>query len=61
MLKKRDTATERVILLIADTRANRAVLRALGTPLMAEALDSRPILAGLASGQDPAGSAVILL
>ncbi|TMF34210.1 MAG: helix-turn-helix transcriptional regulator [Chloroflexi bacterium] len=61
MLKRRDTGTDRVILLIADTRANRAVLRALGSPLLADAIDGRSILDALAAGRDTGGSGVILL
>ena len=60
-LKRRDTGTERVILLIADTRANRTVLRSLGGPLVAESLPGRGILAALRAGRDPGGSGVILL
>lgn len=60
-LKRRDTGTDRVILLIADTRANRAVLRSLGGPLVDGALPGSVILAALRAGRDPGGSGVILL
>lgn len=60
-LKRRDTGTDRVILLIADTRANRAVIGLVGSPLVTDALDGRVILAALAAGRDPGGSGVVLL
>lgn len=60
-LKRRDTRTDRVILLIADTRANRAVLRSLGGPLVDGALPGHAILAALRAGRDPGGSGVVLL
>jgi len=60
-LKRRDSGTDRVILLIAATRWNRAVLRALGSPLLPEAIDGHAILTALAAGRDPGGSGVVLL
>jgi hypothetical protein len=60
-LKRRDTMTDRVILLLADTRSNRAVVRALGMPIVDDAIDGRVILARLAAGADPEGSGVVLL
>jgi transcriptional regulator with XRE-family HTH domain len=60
-LKRRDTGTDRVILLIADTRSNRAILASLGGSLVHEALPGRTILAALESGRDPGGSGVVLL
>jgi transcriptional regulator with XRE-family HTH domain len=60
-LKRRDTGTDRVILLIANTRANRAVMGLVGSPLIADALDGRGILAALTAGRDPGGSGVVLL
>jgi len=60
-LKRRDTVTDRVILLLADTRSNRAVRRAVGMPMLDDAIDGRVILARLAAGADPEGSGVVLL
>jgi transcriptional regulator with XRE-family HTH domain len=60
-LKARDTGTERVILLIGDTRSNRAILSSVGGFLIADAVPGRTILAALESGHDPGGSGVVLL
>ena len=60
-LKQRDTKTDRVILLVADTRSNRLVLRAVGSPLVAGAVAARDILDALRAGRDPGGSGVVLL
>jgi transcriptional regulator with XRE-family HTH domain len=60
-LKRRDTATDRVILLVADTRTNRLILRSIGSPLVANALPSDEILDALRRGRDPGGSGVLLL
>jgi hypothetical protein len=60
-LKRRDTLTDRVILLLADTRSNRVVVRALGAPILDDAIDGRVVLARLAAGSDPKGSGVVLL
>jgi transcriptional regulator with XRE-family HTH domain len=60
-LKARDTGTDRVILLIADTRTNRAVLGSLRGSLIDNARPGPAILAALESGRDPGGSGVLLL
>jgi hypothetical protein len=60
-LKRRDTETDRVLLLIADTRSNRAVLASLGSPLVERPLAGPAILEALGSGRDPGGSGVVLL
>jgi transcriptional regulator with XRE-family HTH domain len=60
-LKQRDTGTNRVILLIADTRSNRAVLSGIGHPLIRDARSGSSILAALAAGRDPGGSGIVLL
>jgi transcriptional regulator with XRE-family HTH domain len=60
-LKRRDTGTDRVILLIADTRSNRTILASLGDSLIRDAIPGRTILAALQSGMDPGGSGVVLL
>jgi len=60
-LKARDTGTDRVILLIADTRSNRAILSSVGGSLIADALPGRTILAALEAGRDPGGSGILLL
>jgi hypothetical protein len=61
MQDRRDTRTDRVILLVADTRANREVMRALGGALVADSLPPREIVDALVAGRDPGGSGVILL
>ena len=60
-LKRRDTGTDRVILLIADTRSNRTILASLGGSLVQDAIPGRTILEALESGRDPAASGVVLL
>lgn len=61
-LKKRDGRVERVILLLADTRWNRALVRAHRDRLLASfPIPADVALAALAAGRDPGGDAVILL
>lgn len=61
-LKERDGAVDRVILLLADTRSNRAFLRLAGPGLRARfPVDGRRALEALAAGRDPGGNALILL
>jgi len=60
-LKRRDTGTDRVILLVADSRSNRAILASLRGSLMQDALPGSVILAALRSGSDPGGSGIVLL
>jgi transcriptional regulator with XRE-family HTH domain len=62
MLKLRDSGLDRVILLAADTRTNRSILRAYGDGLRANyPVQSREALAALASGRDPGANALIIL
>jgi hypothetical protein len=61
-LKQRDGRAEILILLVADTRANRAALAAIRPSLHALLpLDGRAILAALRAGQKPAGSGLVML
>ena len=60
-LKRRDSGGANVLLLPADTRTNRAVLDAVGTALIPDAIDGRAVLAALEVGRDPAGSGVVML
>ena len=60
-LKHRDTGRGHVLLLVADTRANRAVLDSIRSPLVDEALTGRRIIEALAAGVDPGGNGVLLL
>jgi transcriptional regulator with XRE-family HTH domain len=61
-LKRRDSGIEIVILLVADTKGNRATLAADREALRANfPLDSRQILAAIRSGRPPASSGVLLL
>jgi len=61
-LKQRDGGVDHVVLLLADTRANRAFRREFGDVLRVNyPVDGRVALAALAAGRDPGGGAVILL
>ena len=60
-VKHRDSGNGRVLLLVADTRANRAVLDSIRSPLVDDAIDPRRILDALAAGVDPGGNGVVLL
>lgn len=60
--KRKDGAVDRVILLLADTRHNRAFLRAAGEGFHADfPVDGRTALARLGRPQDPGGNAIVLL
>jgi transcriptional regulator with XRE-family HTH domain len=62
LLKKRDGRLDAVILLVSDTRANRAVLADHREELGASfPLDARAILAAISIGQAPAGDGLLLL
>ena len=59
--KHRDLGTGRLILLVADSRANRRALREAGMPLLADfRLTPRSALRALAQGRDPGGDTLIL-
>lgn len=61
-LKRRDGGDPRVILLINDTRPNRAALASARESLRSEfPLEARDILAPLRAGRAPAGSGVVRL
>ena len=61
-LKKRDGGVDRVILLLADSRWNRTLLRAHRQRLLASfPIPGNVALEALAAGRDPGGDAVILL
>jgi transcriptional regulator with XRE-family HTH domain len=61
-LKRRDDESEVVILLVADTRHNRHVLRLAGPDLVADfPTPGRTALAALSGGKRPPGSAIVLL
>ena len=60
--KMRDAGVDRLILLIADTKANRATLREIRESLRAEfPLDGRQILTALNAGRDPGDSGIVLM
>jgi transcriptional regulator with XRE-family HTH domain len=62
LLKARDSSVERVILVVADTRANRAAVREAGMSLSEMfPVPARVALRSLAEGRDPGGWALILL
>ena len=61
-LKMRDGAAERLVLLVADTRSNRAALTGSGTGLTEMfPLPARAALAALRRRHDPGGSAIVVL
>jgi len=61
-LKHRDGGAGHAILLVADTLANREVLRLIrGSLSDLLPLDTRQILAALRRGADPGGSGVVIL
>jgi hypothetical protein len=61
-LKRRDAGVDTVILLLAATRHNRALIRSLDETLRAAFPVPGPAaLERLAAGQGPGGSAIILL
>ena len=61
-LKLRDDPGGHLILLVSDTRANRAALRSMGVGLRELLpLETRAILTALAAGRDPGMSGVVIL
>jgi hypothetical protein len=61
-LKHRDDPDGHLILLISDTRANRAALRSLRDGLAELVpLGGREVLAALGTGRDPGGSGIVIL
>lgn len=59
-LKQRDGHLAAIILVLSDTRHNRAAVRAEGATLRATfPLDSREILAALRAGRSPAGNGIL--
>jgi transcriptional regulator with XRE-family HTH domain len=62
MLKKRDARLDRIVLLIAESRANRAVLTLHREDLRATfPLDTRPVMAALSQGRPPAADGIVVL
>lgn len=60
--KQRDSGVDRVVLLVADTGANRRVLQEhVGLLRQAFPLDTRSCLAALSGGRDPGADAVVIL
>lgn len=61
-LKQRDAGLDRMILVLADTRANRAALEASAATLRpAFPLDSRPVLAAMRTGAAPSANGILLI
>ena len=61
-LKKRDGGVDRIILVIADRRANRAAIGVIRELLRADyPLDSREILADLNAGRLPRAGGILFL
>lgn len=62
LLKERDAHLGRIMLLVADTRANRAVIAANREALRGSfPLDTRAILAALSAGQVPPADGIVIL
>jgi hypothetical protein len=62
LLKQRDLRADRLILLVADTQANRQALRAGAGVLEPDfPLGPRGVLSALGEGRDPGGNAIIVL
>jgi hypothetical protein len=62
VLKHRDGGVDHAILLLADTRHNRVVLRGAGSVLMeAFPMPAKELLASLAAGTNPGASGILLL
>ena len=60
-LKLRDDPDGGIILLVADTHANRRALATIGPSLRAVVpLDSRPLMRALRSGTEPPGSGIVV-
>jgi hypothetical protein len=59
--KQRDLGIERVILLVADTRHNREVIRCVGELRRRFPVGTRACLAALRRGRDPGGDAIVIL
>jgi transcriptional regulator with XRE-family HTH domain len=60
-LKRRDGAFDHVILIVADTKGNRAALAAAPNALGAYPLRSRQVLDRLAVGRDPGAGGIVVL
>ena len=60
-LKKRDGDVTRLILLVADTRTNRRIVRETEALFGEFPIGSRSMLAALRSGTDPGGSGIVIL
>lgn len=60
--KQRDLGTERVVIVVEDTRVNRRAIQAAGAELRRSfPLAARKLFAALAAGQDPGADALVLL
>lgn len=60
-LKQRDGGDAHVLLLLADTKRNRRALAAAPTAFSGQGRDARATLRRLATGREPAGSALVML
>lgn len=62
LLKQRDLDADRLLIVLAETRANRHALRQAGPAALASfPISARAALRALADGRDPGGNAVVLL
>jgi hypothetical protein len=62
MLKQRDSRIDRVLLLVADTRGNRAALREVSSASRANfPVAGGSAMAAIRRGEDPGGNAIVVL
>lgn len=62
MRKQTDADLDRLVLVFADTTANRAAVHAAGEPLRrAFPLSTRAVLLGLREGRDPGGDGIVFI
>ena len=59
--KQRDLGTDRVVLLVSDTRHNREVIRRVAELRRRVAVETRSCLQALRRGGDPGGDALVIL
>lgn len=59
--KRRDGKLERMVLLVRDSKRNRAILRAADALRRSFPLDTRAVMAALARGRDPGADGIVVL
>jgi transcriptional regulator with XRE-family HTH domain len=59
--KRRDAGTERMILLVRDSKRNREILRGADALRRSFPLDTRAVMAALSRGRDPGADGIVIL